>query len=38
MIIFKQKSKIILPMLLAISFVAPIANATPVLLGIIAII
>ncbi|MCG7755209.1 MAG: pyruvate-binding protein, partial [Nitrosomonas sp.] len=34
MIIFKQKSKIILPMLLTISLVVPIANATPVLLGI----
>ena len=34
MIIFKQKSKIILPMLLAISLVVTIANATPVLLGI----
>ncbi|MDV6347086.1 hypothetical protein R2083_06100 [Nitrosomonas sp. Is35] len=34
MIIFTQKSKIILPMLLAISLVVPIANATPVLLGI----
>ncbi|MBL8501606.1 MAG: esterase-like activity of phytase family protein [Nitrosomonas sp.] len=34
MIIFKQKSKIILPMLLTISLVVPAANATPVLLGI----
>lgn len=31
---FKQKSKIILPVLLAISLLVPVANATPVLLGI----
>lgn len=34
MITFKQKSKIILPVLLAISLAVPVANATPVLLGI----
>ncbi|MDE2389560.1 MAG: esterase-like activity of phytase family protein, partial [Betaproteobacteria bacterium] len=34
MIIFKQKSKKILPMLLAISLIAPAVNAAPVLLGI----
>jgi len=31
---FKQKSKIILPVLLAISLLVSVANATPVLLGI----
>ena len=34
MTIYKQKSKIILPMFLAISLAAPTANAAPVLLGI----
>ncbi|WP_292994460.1 esterase-like activity of phytase family protein [Nitrosomonas sp.] len=34
MITFKQKSKIMLPVLLAISLAVPVANATPVLLGI----
>jgi len=34
MIIFKRQSEKILPMLLAISLTAPVANAAPVLLGI----